>query len=63
MEQKENYIVVTCYNSIVDFSKKVNEKISEGYTLVGGVSMSVYSLSLPNSEPSFRYAQAMLKIN
>ena len=43
----------------VEMAKKVNQKINEGYSLVGGVSMSVYLL--PNSEPSFRFVQAMFK--
>lgn len=58
MEENEKYIVLMSWNS-VELAKKVNQKIKEGYSLVGGVSMSVYLL--PNSEPSFRFVQAMFK--
>lgn len=58
MDENEKYIVLMSYNQ-VELAKKVNQKIKEGYSLVGGVSTSVYLL--PNSEPSFRFVQAMFK--
>ena len=56
--EKQNYIVLASY-VLTDLTNMVNNKISEGYTLVGGISVSVNVQ--PNRNPAFRYCQAMYK--
>lgn len=53
-----NYCVITERN-LVEFEKKVNEKMKEGYEVCGGVSTTV----IPNAAPSIKivYSQALLK--
>lgn len=50
------YIVI-CERDLEKFTKAVNEKIKEGYELVGGISTSV----IPNASPALKvvYSQAL----
>lgn len=58
MEEEKGYIILTSQNS-TKLCELVNEKINEGFTLVGGVSIATYLQH--NGDPSLVMSQAIYK--